>query len=271
MLDFRILHVGAYKQPERNRQFIECATISFSISGLHSMCVNGHHYDVSHPYLTITPPGSLVVFEYGIGRDNWVILLDTSHVRHSERPGYISVMYRGHWIDYPMLVPIETERIAGYRMEFERIHEYVQRPFPKNQLLADLSVINLFRMVLNHNTGILNQSPAAILKKLIDDDEGYQTSLSILSQRTGLSSDHVRSLFRKEYNMSPVHYRNQQRMAMAMEYIANSRMTVTDIAIKLGYTHVSHFSSAFHERYDVSPTQAIVRFRHGTDTTIISE
>ncbi|MHB1461899.1 MAG: helix-turn-helix domain-containing protein [Armatimonadota bacterium] len=263
MIDFRILHVGVYGNPERNRQFIECATISFNISGLIHMSQNGYALDASAPSLKIGPPGSLVVFEYGKNRENWVILIDTPHIRSSERPGFIQVFYRNQWIEYPLVIPIEPERVAGLRMEFKRIMESVQSPFPKNQLLADLGVMNLIRTVLNHNTGILSQSPAALLKKLIDADNCYHVSLSELSRQCGLSVDHMRTLFRKEFNMSPVQYRNNRRMAMAMEYIANSRLSVSEIAGKLGYAHVSHFSAVFHTCFEVSPTQAIQRFRHG--------
>ncbi len=269
MIDFRILHVGVYDNPERNRQFIECATISFNISGLLNMSQNGYALDTEAPSLKITPPGSLIVFEYGHNRENWVILIDTPHIRSSDRQGYIEVNYRNQWIEYPLVVPIEPERVAGLRMEFERILESVQSPFPKNQLLADLGVINLIRTVLNHHTGTLSQSPAAMLKKLIDADNCYHVSLSEISLQCGLSVDHMRTLFRKEYNMSPVQYRNKRRMAMAMEYIANSRLSVSEISDKLGYAHVSHFSAVFHACFDVSPTQAIQRFRHGFNASVV--
>ena len=149
--------------------------------------------------------------------------------------------------------------------------ESVQSPFPRNQMLADLGVVSLIRTIMNHNTGILNQSPAAMLRKLIDDDTSFRYDISDLSRQCNLSVDHIRSLFRKEYNMSPVRYRNHRRMALAMEYIANSRLTVSEVSSKLGYAHISHFSTVFRECFSISPTQAIQKFRHGTDSITADE
>ena len=264
MIDIQIIHVGVYTNCERNRQSFECASITFNISGLVSLMENGIPIDPHTPMLKISSPRSQVVFNYNKHRENWVVLFNTPDLKASPKPGHISVNYKDQWIDIPKIVPVENERVAGLRMEFQRIMEYVQSPYPRNQMMADLGVINLVRTIMNHNTGLLNQSPAAMLRQLIDDDTSFQYDISDLSQQCNLSVDHIRSLFRKEYNMSPVRYRNHRRMALAMEYIANSRLTVSEVSSKLGYAHISHFSTVFHECFSISPTQAIKKFRHGT-------
>ncbi len=56
-------------------------------------------------------------------------------------------------------------------------------------------------------------------------------------------------------------YRQWRRLALAMELIANSRLSGKEIAFEAGFAHTAHLSSRFRTAFGLSPRAAIKRFR----------
>ena len=68
-----------------------------------------------------------------------------------------------------------------------------------------------------------------------------------------ISEVYFRRLFKKEFNMTPVEYRNNLRLNRAKQYLEYSELSVQEISLLLGYSTVSHFIKCFKNEYGTSP------------------
>ena len=80
-------------------------------------------------------------------------------------------------------------------------------------------------------------------------------SLRMLSQIAHASPNHIRTVFQKEFGVSPYEYVLQKRIEQAKILIAEQRTSFTDIAIRLGFCSQSHFNKIFKERVHCTPKQ----------------
>jgi len=89
-------------------------------------------------------------------------------------------------------------------------------------------------------------------------------SLGAIASDLGYSADHLRRLFAARYGMGPLHYRNERRMAMAADLVANGGLELRAIAERLGFHQVSHFCASYRTHFGTSPGADMRRLRvHG--------
>lgn len=69
-----------------------------------------------------------------------------------------------------------------------------------------------------------------------------------------ISESQLRRIFDKELGMSPIEYKNQKRMHMAMNMLKYSYIGVGEVASSLGFESVYVFSRVFKKYVGVSPT-----------------
>ncbi len=73
-----------------------------------------------------------------------------------------------------------------------------------------------------------------------------------------LSRRQIERLFNRYLGVTPVRYMNDLRLQRGRALLAETDMSVTDVAIACGYASTSHFSKSFRVKYDISP----YRFSH---------
>ena len=265
MLRMTLRHIGVYRHAERYRQTAEHTFLGFTVSGL----VYAHQPDAdldarSGPFFSLLLKGEVTDFEFGADRENWVVQLDTDDLR-ADPARRASVLARqgATWVPLPRYVFVPRERVPGWREECRRIREAFASPVPRERLRAELGVLGLFRVFLDSEAGTLSVSPAQELKRLIDEDVEFARTLDQLSRRVGYSADHLRKLFEGEFQTSPQEYRSQRRLALVMDLVANSRLSVKEIAARAGFRHVSHLSAAFRHSLGICPREGIRRYRYG--------
>lgn len=71
--------------------------------------------------------------------------------------------------------------------------------------------------------------------------------------KTPLSQRHCQRLFRVALGCSPSEYLTELRMRKALQLLANTDYTISEIALEVGYLSLSHFSNVFRQRFGVSP------------------
>lgn len=74
----------------------------------------------------------------------------------------------------------------------------------------------------------------------------------------GVSRRQIERLFNRYLGVTPVRYMNDLRLQHGRALLAETDMSVTDVAIACGYASSSHFSKSFRKKYGVSP----YRFSH---------
>lgn len=68
-----------------------------------------------------------------------------------------------------------------------------------------------------------------------------------------ISEVYFRRLFKKQFGMTPIEYRNQLRLNRARQHLEYSEISIQEISNILGYATVSHFIKAFKDLFGVSP------------------
>jgi len=78
--------------------------------------------------------------------------------------------------------------------------------------------------------------------------------LAALAREARLSPSHFCRAFKQSTGVSPHRWAQEQRFERARRLMADDRMTITSIALMLGFASLSHFSAAFKRATGASPS-----------------
>jgi AraC-like DNA-binding protein len=79
--------------------------------------------------------------------------------------------------------------------------------------------------------------------------------LEKLANTVGMSASKFKNLFPKTCGMPPYGYLRKKRMEKAMYLLIQGQMNVTQVAMEVGYSSISHFAKAFSKEFDINPSQ----------------
>lgn len=107
---------------------------------------------------------------------------------------------------------------------------------------------------------------------LLTERDSY-VSLSRLAEEHHLSVSHLQKLFRQVYGAPIYRYLKEYRLEKAAVELSGSERRIVEIALDAGYESASKFSSAFKQRYGVTPSayRFAARCASKRDTEIKSE
>jgi AraC-like DNA-binding protein len=94
-------------------------------------------------------------------------------------------------------------------------------------------------------------------------ESGTTFTIRRLALEFNLSPSYLQRLFKHQTGVCMGEWLNEQRLQRAAHLLANSYMSVKEIAHTIGYEHASSFIRAFERRF----TQAPARYRKQTDCT----
>jgi AraC family transcriptional regulator len=75
-----------------------------------------------------------------------------------------------------------------------------------------------------------------------------------LADLAGLSKFHFHRLFKAATGVSPLHYHINLRMNAAQRLLRETKKSVIDVALEVGYTNPSHFAQRFRRETGLSPS-----------------
>lgn len=105
------------------------------------------------------------------------------------------------------------------------------------------------------NNGGLGAARQQRILAYIDEHLYENLTLEELSAEAGLSSSYFGKAFGVSIGTSPLRYVAQRRIHKAKELLLNGKLTITDIALSIGYATPSHFTDSFHRATGVTPSQ----------------
>jgi len=79
-------------------------------------------------------------------------------------------------------------------------------------------------------------------------------SVADLAAELGVSERHLRRALRRELGVSPLELAQTHRLLLAKRLLAETALSVIDVAFASGFESLRRFNVAFHERYGMSPS-----------------
>ncbi len=134
---------------------------------------------------------------------------------------------------------------------------YCEQPLKKALIYAEVIKIchyinNIYNSVETNNNNNNKISPVI---KYINENLSQDIELSALSSIINVSNNHLIRLFKSATNKTPVKYINDARIEQAMKLLINSDLTITEIAIQVGFANVNYMSNVFKRTLSIKPSE----------------
>ncbi len=80
-------------------------------------------------------------------------------------------------------------------------------------------------------------------------------TLQVLSAYSNMSCSHFTRVFKTETGRSPIDYLIEMRLEIACRKLLDQERSLKEIAMECGFSSPAHFSSSFHKKYKISPSE----------------
>ncbi len=84
---------------------------------------------------------------------------------------------------------------------------------------------------------------------------GEEAGAARMAQVAGMSDRHFRGRFHAEMGFTPADYLTRRRVEQAREWLRDTRRSVTDIALELGFSTPAYFAAVFRKHTGQTPRQ----------------
>ena len=92
-------------------------------------------------------------------------------------------------------------------------------------------------------------------RKFISENFEQDITVSMVANEVGINSAYLQTLFKKHYGCGIMTYTNKLRFDKSEFLLKNTKMSITDIAFKVGFNNRQNFGLAFTKAYSMSPNQ----------------
>jgi len=251
------------------RQRLNHPWISLGISGLIRQYVYDpqdrllDHYDAGteaeQPSLAVGLPGFVSDFEYGVNRENWVIVLDWDGLRYDAADRKILLRYRETELEIPRQIRPGRLEVEFFRQQFSQIAEYFHSAIPRNQFTAEIMTQSLLLRFLQTPTD--KDDAVELLRKRLDGDRRQEKSIQDHCRELGIGRDQIRQRFMARYKITPGEYRIRKRLQRILYLFAYSDLSFKEIAYDTGMRNVTHLNMLLRKYYDKTPRELCREYR----------
>jgi len=91
------------------------------------------------------------------------------------------------------------------------------------------------------------------VKQYLDQHARTRITLTELAEKAGMSIPHLSAEFKRCYGDSPINYLIGLRLRQARYLLLDRQLQITEIARRVGYEDIFHFSKLFKKHFGVSP------------------
>jgi AraC-like DNA-binding protein len=168
-------------------------------------------------------------------------------------------------IAYALEFPLSTQVSWGMDTPLASIHEYFYEKYRYSYdftgMNGSLEVYQFLTLLKKHGnvnkSASLSQSHERLLPLLFQLEISFASAdvgLTWMADELGVSPQHVNTLFRKAFGLSPYQYLLQLRLQKSKELlITGHNLTVKQIAETTGFLDASHFISTFRKSVGLTP------------------
>lgn len=135
------------------------------------------------------------------------------------------------------------------------VTEYIKKPLSLSYLIGKVS-----EMLGEEKETVVSEYVNSRDEFIIDGiaaymEERYRENLSLkkLTAVAGMNKDKFYKVFKERFGETSVSYLNNIRVRNAAELLRNSDLSITEIAISVGYKSVDHFERVFRSKFNLTP------------------
>jgi AraC-like DNA-binding protein len=252
-----LVFLGCFNQAQKAHQVTDYCWLVVNLGGVNSMSVASPSgrpvctLSGEQPSALLLPKGSVLDFDYGEGRENWVLMFHDGVVEES--PYGVVFSWNHLQAELPAYHPLDSTQARRSKDYLLRILQAHHNPETDSTLALDLMICALMDCILNPELPIEQEAPAEALRKRIIGDRSFVMTLSALSLECGYSVDHMRRLFEARFDTTPKAFRTDYRMQLAQEFLKMHSYTVKQVGEQLGFSSPAHFSLAFKKHFGTTP------------------
>lgn len=97
--------------------------------------------------------------------------------------------------------------------------------------------------------------PKRNIKRLINKPEMLRLTVTDLAKLSGRSLSSFNRDFRKNFNMPPQKWLKHKRLSYAQKILVEKNLSVTEVALEVGYENISHFIKSFKDQFGLTPRE----------------
>ncbi|WP_313639870.1 AraC family transcriptional regulator [Paenibacillus sp.] len=220
--------------------------------------VNGQIYPTSAQHIIHTRPGERhrASFDY-IGPCTiwWINVRDP--LQHANWFGLDDAERQifAQWIQRCPRIQLVSKEIVDY---FKRVKQLInQQDTELVEFQIRHGVLEILQRILHHTP--LNalshdmQAYTLELKTRLEQNPSERYTIGQLASEIGLSESHFYRVFRETNGQSPTAFMDRIRMDCACHMLEESKLSITDIAMELGFKTSQHFATVFKKLIGVTP------------------
>lgn len=155
---------------------------------------------------------------------------------------------------------------AGLFLAQRQVFDHVKRTPSPDRMFVEESVLSMLCEVLDRAYGETGRSESSGSNASLAEQARVHLAHSYLEKEgvgdvasaIGVSPFHLCRVFRRETGRSLHRYRTELRLRWSLQPLADD-VDILTVALEAGFSHHSHFTSAFRRTFGVSPSQ----FRQG--------
>jgi AraC-like DNA-binding protein len=266
MLDATFHVVDLFRNPEQGRVRLGLWRLTLALGGIDDWRIQMQDGRIlappaTYPWLALIPPDTTTRFCMGPERRNWAISFETASLKYDKRENRVLMKSGADWIALPLLAPVPFSRRESLIGLFETLRAGWKEDTPGGLFRARLALASILALLMDMPERTDAPLPEEKFRDAIDRDNACEVNLSLLARECGCSLNHLRVRFERRFNLTPVEYRNRRRLRTAMDLIGATRLSLTDIAGRTGFRHLSHLSASFRRLYGITLREALRRYR----------
>ncbi|MFV3132025.1 helix-turn-helix domain-containing protein [Niveispirillum sp. KHB5.9] len=216
--------------------------------------VSAIQHRVKPGQIHLTPPERIIQVSWSGRQPVFIVALDVGFITGPACEGTIEILD-----SMPTQLDIQDTRI-GHILEI--LKEGLEQSASAGTLtLACVLLVGRLLEIFGSKpmppavNGGLGVSRQRRILSYIDAHLQDDLTLERLAAEIDLSPDHFGRAFRASLGVSPLRYIAQRRLQRAKALLLDPGMSITDIAMALGFATASHFTSNFHKATGTTPSQ----------------
>jgi AraC-like DNA-binding protein len=168
--------------------------------------------------------------------------------------GRLRVALPGLQLERSHLRPLAAVEAREVLDLFRELRRNAASPEAASRIAAGARILDLLAVWARPVVADLNHSMVERYRAAIEAEAcNERISLAAIASELGRSLDHIGSVFRRTYGMSPIEYRIRYRLLRGREALAGGA-GVAEAARAAGFQDPRYFTRLFRRRYGATPT-----------------